>query len=88
MNFEWNVLFGLIAISTGIYWIIKRSVPVGIEGKKPSFYAKGGWAIFLGIVAIIIGIFFVTNMPKQISIDRCLDNGGSFNYEINICDKS
>ncbi len=86
MNIEWNVIFGIIAIITGLYWIIKRSVPIGIEGKKPSFYAKDNWAILLGIIAIIIGLFFVTNIPKQVQIDECLDKGGSYNYGSNTCD--
>ncbi len=86
MNIEWNVVWGVGAILVGVYWIIKRSVPVGIEGKEPSFFAKGKWAVLLGIFAISLGLFIATDAPKQLKVDECLDKGGSFNYETITCE--
>ena len=88
MNIEWNLVWGVGVILVGVYWVIKRSVPVGIEGRDPSFIAKGKWAVLLGIIAIILGLFVAIDIPKQIKIDKCLDNGGSFNYETNSCEFS
>jgi len=88
MNIEWNLIFGIGVILVGIYWIIKRSVPVGIEGRNPSFIAKGKWAVLLGSIAILLGLFVAIDIPKQLKIDKCLDNGGSFNYETNFCEFS
>ncbi len=86
MNIELDIVWGVGAILMGIYWIIKRSVPVGIEGKEPSFIAKGKWAVLLGIFAIFLGLFVVIDAPKQQKVDECLDNGGSFNYETITCE--
>ena len=88
MNIEWNLIFGIGVILVGVYWIIKRSVPVGIEGRNPSFIAKGKWAVLLGSIAILLGLFVAIDIPKQLKIDKCLDNGGSFNYETNSCESS
>ncbi len=86
MNIEWNIVWGVGAILIGIYWIIKRSVPVGIEGKEPSFIAKGKWAILLGIFSISLGLFVATDAPKQLKVDECLDKGDRFNYETISCE--
>jgi len=61
MNIEWNLIWGIGAILIGLYWVVKRSVPVGIEGRKPSYIAKGKYAVVLGITAIIIGLYVATN---------------------------
>jgi hypothetical protein len=86
MEIAWPQIWGIIAIGVGIYWIINRDVPVGIEGSPPSFHARGKWAVLLGIVAIIIGLIVALEIPKQIKIDKCLDNGGKYDYENNKCD--
>jgi len=61
MNIEWNLIWGIGAVFIGVYWVIKRSVPVGIEGRKSSYIAKGKYAVLLGITAIIIGLYVATN---------------------------
>ncbi len=60
MNIEWNLIWGISVIAIGVYWAIKRSVPVGIEGRKPSYIAKGKYAVILGIAAIILGLYVAT----------------------------
>lgn len=48
MNNNWDLLCGSLLIAIGFVWILKRSIPVGIEGNKPSFYIKGKLAVFFG----------------------------------------
>jgi hypothetical protein len=47
---------------------------------KPKWLAG---AALCGIFAICIAVPFVREWS---SVDRCLDSGGSFNYETNVCD--
>lgn len=85
MDIPWAQIWGMGAIVVGIYWILKSEVPVGIKGQPHSFYARGKWAVVLGVVAIIIGLVVSFELPKQVNIDKCLDNGGSYDYERDEC---
>lgn len=42
--------------------------------------------IILGIFIIVGGIFFFRWFDKQVRIDKCLDSGGRWNYELNQCE--
>src|SRR5436190_24356446 len=55
MDIGWRHFQGLAVMAVGVYWIVKRDVPIGIEGRPPSFHAKGRWAVVLGTAAIIVG---------------------------------
>ena len=85
MDVPWQQIWGIGVIGVGIYWIVRRNVPVGIEGYPSSFYVKGKGAILLGVVAILIGLILAIDLPKQIRIDNCLDSGGRFDYERDVC---
>jgi hypothetical protein len=85
MQFGWNQIWGIGVILVGIYWIINENIPVGIEGRPPEYFVRGKWKIILGILAILLGLFIALEIPKQIAIDRCLDSGGSFDYQTNQC---
>ena len=85
MHFRWNQIWGSGVIVVGIVWILKKNIPIGFALRSPSFYAREKWAIFLGILAVAFGLFIALEIPKQIIIDRCLDSGGSYNYETNEC---
>lgn len=53
----WDQIFGIGLVVVGLAWIVKKSVPVGIEGRKPSFTLKGRSALLLGIIVLIVGLF-------------------------------
>jgi len=56
MKMGWNQVWGFGLVAVGVYWFIRRHVPIGIEGRPPSFHVKGKWAVVLGIAAIILGL--------------------------------
>jgi len=58
----WDQIFGGILILVGIVWIAKKSIPIGIEGRKPSFHLKGNSTIFIGTIVVILGLFLVLNV--------------------------
>jgi hypothetical protein len=45
-------------------------------------------AVILGIAAILIGLVVTFDVPRHLQVDSCLDGGGSFDYEKNVCDFS
>jgi len=85
MNIGWHQFFGFGIAAVGVYWIIKRHVPIGIEGQPPSFHARGWLAVTLGVVGIVIGLVVAFDVPNQIKLDRCLDHGGSFDAQQGQC---
>jgi len=50
--------------------------------------AKRKWAILIGALVFTFGLALIFDLPKQLKIDSCLDNGGKFNYELNVCEHS
>jgi hypothetical protein len=57
----WPIVWGGLLIVTGIYWLKKRSIGIGIEGKPALFYIKGNALIILGMLIIIVGIIILLN---------------------------
>lgn len=49
-------VIGMACIVTGGIWIGRCSIPVGVEGRAPSFYLHGWAAIIIGIVMTAFGI--------------------------------
>lgn len=68
MEFEsiWPVLWGGLLIGMGVYWIKKRSIGIGIEGRPAFFYIKGKGAIIWGILVIVAGVIILLK-PEIIS---------------------
>lgn len=46
---------GAFCVVTGLWWMFRRSVPVGIEGRAPSFYLDGWIAILAGLSMALVG---------------------------------
>lgn len=86
MSTDWRLFFGLSIAVVGVVWIVRRHVPIGIEGRPPSFHARGRWAVALGILAMALGLIIALNIPRQLEVDACLDQGGRFDYEKGECD--
>jgi hypothetical protein len=58
----WDQIVGAILIFVGIVWIVKKKIPVGVEGREPLFHLKGNATIFLGAIIVIIGLLFLLNV--------------------------
>lgn len=47
------------------------------------------WACTLAAFCIVVALFVIAlGVPDQIAIDRCLDAGGRYNYETEMCEQS
>jgi uncharacterized membrane protein HdeD (DUF308 family) len=64
MTSGWRLLFGVILMAAGLVWIIRRNVSVGIEGRPPSFYVRGRWAVALGVLAITLGLIILAGVSR------------------------
>lgn len=49
-------VLGIASVITGLVWFVRRSVPVGIESRPPSFYVHGWPARISGVAMIVLGI--------------------------------
>lgn len=58
----WDQIFGILLSITGVVWIVKRNIPVGIEGREPMFHLKGKISVLIGVIIMIIGIMFIANL--------------------------
>jgi len=85
MSIGWQQIWGFGLAVIGVYYIVKRDVPVGIEGQPPSFHAKGWLAVALGVIGIVVGLVVAFDVPRHLRIDSCLDNGGRFDAETDEC---
>jgi hypothetical protein len=52
-------VLGVWCMFAGIYWSRKRSIPVGWEGREPSFHLRGPAALAGGVLMLAIGILLV-----------------------------
>ena len=53
-------VLGVACVATGLLWMVRRSVPVGIEGRAPSFYLGGWGAILAGLAMLAVGVVMLT----------------------------
>ena len=49
-------VLGVACVATGLAWALRRSVPVGIEGRPPSFILRGLGALLSGLAMVAIGV--------------------------------
>ena len=88
---------GLILIALPIVILVLNKKIIVLKGSKPTHIDSQNnnqiklikWACAL--VAFCIGVALLViamDVPDQIAIDRCLDAGGRYNYEMNECEQS
>lgn len=80
MNLGWDQIWGFGVVIVGCVMIFSRNIPIGIEGRHPSFYVKGKLAVFIGVLVIAVGLIVTFDIPRQMRIDSCLDSGGKYDY--------
>lgn len=47
---------GVACVASGLLWMIRRSVAVGVEGRPPSFYLGGLAAFVVGAAMLAVGV--------------------------------
>ena len=48
-------VLGIGCVVSGVVWAVEKSVPVGIEGRKPSFFVRGAGALAAALAIAFIG---------------------------------
>lgn len=43
------------------------------------------WLIVVGVVALVLGSIYCGN--EFLEVDDCLDHGGEWNYDLDVCDE-
>jgi hypothetical protein len=61
-------VLGLVCCVGGAVVMYIRSIPIGIEGRPPSFYISGGAALFVGFLLSLLGLIILL-FAKSISGD-------------------
>src|SRR5258706_14745044 len=46
-------------IVTGVVWLVGKSVPVGVEGRPPSFFVRGAGAAIACVAIAALGIILL-----------------------------
>ena len=52
-------VLGVACLVSGAIWCVGRSVPVGIEGRPPSFFLRGIGALLAGLSLAALGVFLL-----------------------------
>jgi hypothetical protein len=55
---------GIACLFCGAIWAVGRSVPVGIEGRPPTFYVRGIGALVLGAIIAGLGVCLLVFAPQ------------------------
>lgn len=82
---HWHQIWGLGVAIFGVYYAYRRDISVRIEGGATLFQLKGNVASLFGILIVLLGIAVALNLTQMIKVDKCLDNGGRFDYEKETC---
>jgi hypothetical protein len=57
---------GVVTLASGLFAVRARRLGVGVEGRPPSFYLRGSWAVVSGIVIAILGCALVWFAPEAV----------------------
>ena len=70
-----SLLFGIVAgvrvaglgcIVSGVIWAVRRSIPVGWEGRPPSYFVTGFLALIVGMAIVLLGIALMA-LPSPVA---------------------
>lgn len=50
---------GVAFMVCGLVQSVERNIPIGIEGREPSFYLRGKLAVVAGLASFALGVFFM-----------------------------
>jgi hypothetical protein len=57
---------GLGFIVGGVIWAVRREIPVGWEGRPPSYFVTGFLSLMVGMAMVLLGIALVA-LPSQVA---------------------
>ena len=69
-------VLGTACAITGLIWVLRRSIPIGVEGKKPIRHLKGPVAVIAGFLMLLMGVMLLIYS----SIAACI-----FNWDASEC---
>ena len=82
---HWHQVWGFGVAIFGVYHACRRDISVRREGGATLFHLKGNAASLFGILIALLGIAVALNLTQMIRVDKCLDNGGRFDYKKETC---
>lgn len=82
---HWHQIWGLCILIFGVYFAFRKDIPVRIKGGETLFHLKGNRASLVGILIALLGIAVAVNLTQMVKVDKCLNNGGRFDYEKETC---
>ena len=72
-----DMIFGIVAavrvmgvscLIVGAFWIVGRSVPVGIEGRPSSFHLRGIGALLAGLAMSALGVALLVYSVQSVCV--------------------
>lgn len=82
----WALIVGVGMILVGLRWCLTRKIKRSLFPlSRESHYITGIPAFSCGVIAIANGIIVILMNSGFMQVDRCLDQGGSYNYENRTC---
>ena len=61
-------VIGVACVATGLLWMLRRSVPVGIEARPPSFHLAGWGAILAGLAMLVVGLILLVYSAAAVCV--------------------
>ena len=83
----WLGIIGLGMIAVGMRWCVTRKIKRSAYPFSSDIsFITGKPAFLCGVLTIISGFFVIFVGTEFIQVDRCIDLGGSYDYENKECD--
>lgn len=82
----WAIPLGSMMIIVGVRWCITRKIKKSAYPFAREYhYIEGMPALCCGVIAALGGVLVILINTEFMLVDRCLDLGGSYNYENHTC---